>query len=128
MSQSKPVLIMDDDEDVRFLVEVMFAKLGYRVDAAQNGEQAIGKYLEAMAAGAPYAAAILDLNIPGSIGGAEVAARILARDKAAKLFVSSGNEHDPVMLDFAEYGFAGRLAKPFRYADEVELVKVIEQP
>lgn len=126
MVLTKSILIMDDDEDVRFLVEVMFAKLGYRVDASQNAEQAIAKYQAALDVDQSYNAVILDLNIPGSIGGAEVAARIIALDKNAKLFVSSGNENDPVMIGYAEYGFAGKLAKPFLYADAVELVKRIE--
>jgi DNA-binding NarL/FixJ family response regulator len=69
---------------------------------------------------------ILDLNIPGSIGGGEVAARILALDKNAKLFVSSGNENDPVMISYTQYGFTGKLAKPFLYADAVKLVKLID--
>lgn len=126
MNLTKSILIMDDDEDVRFLVEVMFAKLGYRVDASQNADQAIAKYQAALDLDQSYNAVILDLNIPGSIGGGEVAARILALDNSAKLFVSSGNENDPVMIDYAQYGFTGKLAKPFLYADAVELVKLID--
>ena len=125
MSTTRAVLIMDDDEDVRFLVEAMFGKIGFRVDAAVDGKKAIEMYRAAYEAGTPYLAGILDLNIPGGMGGVEVAAQILAFDPRAKLFVSSGNDADPVMMAFDRYGFSGRLPKPFLYADAVALSEQI---
>ena len=126
MTEPRKILVMDDDEDVRFLVEILLGKLGFVVESVINGEQAITKYGVALESGNRYAAVILDLNIPGSKGGAQVAEAILAIDPTACLFVSSGNDNDPVMLEAGRYGFAGKLPKPFLYADAVELVKKIQ--
>jgi CheY-like chemotaxis protein len=116
---------MDDDEDVRFLVEIILGKLGFQVVFALKGDEAVELYRDALQSGKKYAAAILDLNIPGSTGGEKVAAAILALDEQARLFVTSGNEHDPVMVDYRRYGFAGSLAKPFLYADAAKLIQQI---
>jgi len=116
---------MDDDEDVRFLIEIILGKLGCQVTFAMKGDEAVAMYREALLAGQKFAAAILDLNIPGSMGGEMVAATIKGVDQDARLFVTSGNENDPVMVDCTRFGFVGRLAKPFLSADVAKLLQQI---
>jgi CheY-like chemotaxis protein len=55
----------------------------------------------------------MDLTIPGGMGGVEAARQILAFDPEAQLIVSSGYSEDPVMANFAAYGFCAALEKPF---------------
>ena len=125
MTVPKKILVLDDDEDVRFLIGVHLGRHGFVVEAAATGEQAIAMYKDAFLSGFCYAAAILDLNIPGGIGGAKVAQEILAIDQGACLFVSSGDENDEVMADACRFGFTGKLPKPFLGAHAAELVKMI---
>ncbi|HEY5976091.1 MAG TPA: response regulator [Geobacteraceae bacterium] len=119
------MLVMDDDEDVLFLVERVLSKLGYGMAAARDGGEAVRLYQEALDRGNPYAAAILDLRIPGRMGGLETSRRILELDPAAVLFVSSGDDFDPVMQDHRRYGFIGKLSKPFLYAEAAAVFKVL---
>ena len=78
-----------------------------------NGDEAISSYEASLASGAPFSAVIMDLTIPGGMGGKEAASRILAIDPKACLIVSSGYSNDPVMSDHRKYGFCGAVAKPY---------------
>lgn len=125
MVKDKRILVLDDDEDVRFLMDIYLKRLGFSVNFAVNGDEAVDLYRAAFTSGERYSAAILDLNIAGGMGGREVAQQILAFDERAKLFVTSGDENDPVMVEFARHGFAGRIPKPFRYDDAAEIMRQI---
>jgi PAS domain S-box-containing protein len=118
-----PLLVMDDEAVIRNLAATMLTHLGYEVRVCADGEAAIGFYEAALAAGAPYAAVLMDLTIPGGMGGLEASRRILALDGDACLIVSSGYSHDPVMSDHQAYGFSGVLAKPYTV---VELGQVLQ--
>ncbi len=107
------VLVMDDEEMIRELAGEMLAHLGYEYDVASDGADAISRYRAAMAAGAPFDAVIMDLTIPGGMGGKEAIGTLLALDPATKAIVSSGYADDPVMADSAHYGFRGVMAKPY---------------
>ena len=114
---SSSVLVMDDEESIRDLVSVMLESLGYLVHSCADGEEAIARYRAASAAGAPYSAVIMDLTIPGGMGGREAAQYILAFDPDARLIVSSGYSTDPIMSEFADYGFCATLLKPYTMRD-----------
>jgi CheY-like chemotaxis protein len=107
------ILVMDDEEAIRNLLRAMLTRLGYRVDCVRNGTEAIALYERARAAGQPFAAVILDLTIPGGMGGRAVIERLRAIDPRVKALVSSGYANDPVMADFQPYGFSGIIEKPY---------------
>lgn len=106
------VLVMDDDEDVRFITDHMLRRLGFSVVLAPGGIEAIECYRKALAAESPFHAVILDINIHGGPGGLAVLERLKELDPRVNAFVSSGNPFDPVMVTPTAFGFIGALAKP----------------
>ena len=113
--QGAKVLVMDDDEMVRFVAGETLKRYGFRVEFANDGSEAIELYRQHYQAGTPFAAVILDLNIPGGMGGAETMKRLLEIDPEAKGYVSSGRTDDPVMMNYLSFGFSGTIEKPYFY-------------
>lgn len=108
------ILIMDDDEAVRTLAQEMLTLLGYNVILTSKGEEAVAIYLAAMEENDPFDVAILDLTVPGGMGGNKACRRILGINPSAKILVSSGYANDPVMANYEEYGFIGIVPKPYK--------------
>jgi CheY-like chemotaxis protein/two-component sensor histidine kinase len=111
------LLIMDDDEAVRSAAAELLETIGYSVATAGDGAEAISLYTEAMEAGKPFGAVVLDLTVPAGIGGRETMTRLLDIDPDVKAIVSSGYSTDPVMANYREHGFSGVAVKPYRLAD-----------
>jgi PAS domain S-box-containing protein len=111
------ILVMDDEEIIRDLTADMLTYLGYQVTTCSTGTEAISQYMAAMKSGTPFSAVILDLTIPGDMGGKETAERILAINPDACLIVSSGYSNDPIMADFSTYGFSGAVSKPYSISE-----------
>jgi signal transduction histidine kinase/CheY-like chemotaxis protein len=118
------VLVMDDEELILDVVAGILDHLGYEPFSAKDGAEAIEKYAKAVDSGEPFNAVIMDLTIPGGMGGKEAAAKLLGLYPGAKLIVSSGYSDDPVMAEFAKYGFRGFVAKPCRIE---ELSRVLHE-
>jgi len=118
------VLVMDDEELVRELVKRGLKKKGISVDVASEGEEAVKKYREALGSGSPYNAVILDLTVPGGMGGVEAARMMLKMHPEANLIVSSGYSEDIVLSEYTKYGFRACLPKPYTIQ---KLLKTIEK-
>lgn len=108
------ILVMDDDRAILNAVEAMLDHLGYSCLSVENGEEALTAYMQARKQGRPFDLVIMDLIVPGAMGGEEAAKRLIALDPMAKLIVSSGYSRDPVVANYQEYGFSGAIAKPYR--------------
>jgi len=122
------VLIMDDEEGVRNITSMMIAQLGYTVDTASDGQGAVTRYAEAMRQQTPYDAVILDLTVPGGMGGREAVLEILSLDPSARVIVASGYSSDPVLANFNEYGFVARLEKPFSLREVSDTLSRVRRP
>ena len=118
------ILVMDDEESIRELTARMLKPCGYSIATAPGGQEALLLYKQAMADGKPFDAVIMDLTIPGGIGGKEVLKDILAFDPHVRAIVSSGYADDPVMANYADYGFKGTVTKPYT---QRELREVVDQ-
>ena len=115
---------MDDEEIVRAVAEAILTELGYEVAFAGDGIATIEAYKLAKESGNPFDAVILDLTIPGGMGGKDTIKKLLEVDPAVKAIVSSGYSNDPIMSEFTQYGFKAVMAKPYRVA---ELSRIMHQ-
>jgi len=116
------VLVMDDEEYIREVASEMLAGLGYEPDLTTNGRETIDLYKRAMEGRRPYQAVIMDLTIPGGMGGKEAIRELLRIDPDVKAIVSSGYSYDPIMAEHKKYGFSGVVTKPY---DVDQLSKVL---
>jgi two-component system cell cycle sensor histidine kinase/response regulator CckA len=107
------VLLMDDDEVIRGVATQMLALLGYRALATASGEEAIAAYRAGMDAGEPFDAVILDLTVPGAMGGVAALREIRKFDPSVRAIVSSGYSADPVLARHQEHGFLDVVPKPY---------------
>ncbi|MRR54868.1 MAG: PAS domain S-box protein [Deltaproteobacteria bacterium] len=107
------ILIMDDEDLIREIATEILQFAGYQVECCKNGSEAVELYRTAMQQGVPFTVVILDLTIPGAMGGKEAAGILLGINPNALLIVSSGYSNDPVVADYRRYGFSGSVSKPF---------------
>ncbi|MGA1875294.1 MAG: PAS domain S-box protein [bacterium] len=118
------ILIMDDQEVVRQSLDRMLKGLGYQVISSSNGGEALELYKKGKEAGEPFEAVILDLTVPGGMGGIEALKRLLAMDPEIKAIVSSGYSTDPIMTNYRQFGFTGVIVKPY---NAHQLGKVLDE-
>jgi PAS domain S-box-containing protein len=119
------ILVMDDDLLVREVVGKMLRKLGYEPVFAQEGEEALAIYTQGQNTGDPFAAVILDLTIPGGMGGMEAIQHLLVQDPQARALVSSGYSDHPIMASYQDYGFQGVIAKPYKISGLSEVLQKV---
>jgi len=118
------VLVMDDEEMVRGVSAAMLDKLGYEVEVATDGVEAIEMYKKARESGVPYDAVILDLTNYGGMGGVEAIKKFLEIDPEIRAIVATGYSFEPIVSNFRAYGFRGAMTKPFSMA---ELSKAVQE-
>ncbi len=127
-AEKKKILVMDDDNMLRAVVVDILDTIGFEGVAVSDGVEAIEAYRRAKGTGEPYAALIMDLTVPGGMGGAEAMEKIIEIDPEARGIVSSGYSTNPVMSDHERYGFRGVIAKPYRIQELREVLeKVIHE-
>ena len=118
------ILVMDDEEDLLSVTGEALSTLGYEISFARDGRETIKKYQHAHHNGHPFDLVILDLTIPGGMGGKPTIKELLKIDPEAKVIVASGYCNDPVMANYQDFGFKGMIKKPFAL---VELSKVVHE-
>jgi PAS domain S-box-containing protein len=111
------ILIMDDDASIREILGEMLRMMGYDAEYACNGHDALRMIREAGEANTPFQGAVMDLTIPGGMGGREAVGSLREGNNDMIVFASSGYSEDPVMADPAAYGFTDKIQKPFKIAD-----------
>jgi signal transduction histidine kinase/ActR/RegA family two-component response regulator len=107
------ILIMDDEDFIREIATEILQYKGYEVESCSDGREAVDLYRSAYQGDSPYASVILDLTVPGGMGGKEAATLILENDPDAVLIVSSGYSNDPIIAYYQSFGFSGAISKPF---------------
>lgn len=107
------VLIMDDKIEVREAAGEMLTHIGYEVESARDGKEALKIYKKAIREGKPFDSVIIDLTVPGGMGGKEAMEKLLVIDPGVKAIVSSGYSSDPILSMYEKYGFKGVLPKPY---------------
>jgi two-component system cell cycle sensor histidine kinase/response regulator CckA len=111
------VLVMDDSDIIIEVVGVMLRRLGYEPVFVKDGAAAIDIYKKSIREQRRFDAVIMDLTIPGGVGGKEAIKKVLALDPDARVIVSSGYADDPIMSNYREHGFCDVITKPFELYD-----------
>jgi len=119
------ILVMDDEDIIRQFLHQELTEVGYEVEVSSDGAQAVEKYGQAMESGQPFDAVILDLTVPGGMGGNQAIKKLLEINPNARVLVSSGYSTDPIMARFKKYGFKGVVAKPYKITELEEKLRNI---
>ncbi|QTA81364.1 Two component system response regulator/histidine kinase, PAS domain-containing [Desulfonema limicola] len=122
---NKRILVMDDEEMIRDIVSQMVEYLGYSIVSSAEGRQAVDIYKQAIESGTPFDAVILDLTIPGGLGGKETLKKLLDLDPDVRAIVSSGYSSNEVIANFKQEGFKGRITKPYQIKELENVLKEV---
>jgi CheY-like chemotaxis protein len=123
MAGKGKVLLRDDEQSILDVTSEVLKFLEYDVLFARDGAAALALYKQEKEAGVPFDLVILDLSVPEGLGGKDAIALLKAYDPRVKAIVSSGYSHDPVVQDYALFGFSGKLSKPYKISDMKELLE-----
>ena len=118
------ILIVDDEEAIRALVEFTLERLGYQVSQAESALEGVELYRQKLEEGERFDAVILDLTLPGGMGGKEALKKLIEIDPTVNAIVSSGYAMDATMSRYQDFGFRGVIAKPYEAA---ELGKIVHE-
>ena len=119
------ILVMDDDGMIQDLAGAVLVSGGYDVTVTADGGAAVQAYRDARVEGRPYAVVVLDLVVPGGMGGLDANQLLLETDPGALTIVSSGYSNDPVMAEYASHGFSAVVAKPYHPTELLEAVRAL---
>jgi PAS domain S-box-containing protein len=120
------ILFMDDEEKILQAVgEMLTDCFGYQVVLSTDGAGTIELYKQARDSGEPFDAVIMDLTVPGGMGGQETIAHLRDIDPKIKAIVSSGYANDPIISDYERYGFVGVVRKPYKIDELHEVLYTV---
>lgn len=122
------ILVMDDEPSICRMVEDALTQFGYEVTTVADGQAAIDTFSESLANGNAFDAILLDLTIPGGMGGKDAIQHLRKLDPHVKAVVTSGYSDDPIMSDFQAYGFQDILVKPYQITDLANMLKSLCSP
>jgi len=125
IEKGKQVLFMDDEEPILKMAERLMARLGLQFESALDCRRAIERFRAAKDAGAPFDLVVMDLTIPGGMGGKEAISVLLQIDPGVRAIVSSGYSGDLTMADFRKHGFRGMVAKPYDIAELASVIRAV---
>lgn len=111
------ILFMDDEEGIRRLGQALLQSLGYDVRLVPEGTAALREYELARQANRPFDIVMLDLTVPGGMGGLATLEALRKVDPQVRAIVTSGYSSDPVLGNYKAHGFLGVVPKPYRIAD-----------
>jgi CheY-like chemotaxis protein len=104
---------------------MLLRRLGFEVELTRDGAEAVRKFAEAHAAGRPFDLVVMDLTVPGGVGGREAIDQLRRIDPNVRAIVSSGYSSDPVLANYRAYGFCGMVAKPYKVDDLVQVLRSV---
>jgi PAS domain S-box-containing protein len=116
------VLLMDDEDLIRMSAQRLLETCGYQVDSAADGAEAVAVYREARDSDHPVDVAVLDLTVPGGMGGVACFERLAEIDRDVRAIVCSGDARDPIMAAYDLNGFRAALRKPYTIDDIREAI------
>jgi len=119
------ILVMDDSADIRFIFTKMLNRLGYEVEIARDGSEAILQFKNAIEVENHFDAVIMDLKIADGMGGEEAIKLLLELDPEAKIILCSGSVTDVVMIGYREYGISAVIRKPFKMVDLINALQIV---
>ncbi len=117
------VLFMDDEQIIREMAASLLVRFGLDVDCAADGAEAVEKYREAVQAGRRHVLVIMDLTVPGGMGGLAALGKLREIDPEVKVVVSSGYSSDPVLANFRQHGFQAVMAKPYEVGEVARVLR-----
>jgi PAS domain S-box-containing protein len=119
------ILFMDDEEPICRLATALLERMGYEANVVGDGSEVVREYGAARTAGRPYDAVILDLTVPGGMGGLEAMEALRKLDPEVRAIVSSGYSSDPVLANYRAHGFLGMVAKPYKITDLAKTIQTV---
>jgi PAS domain S-box-containing protein len=119
------VLFMDDEAPILKMAEKLMLRMGLEFESVADGAEAIRRYKDAKAAGRPFDLVVMDLTIPGGMGGKEAISILRKFDPGVKAIVSSGYSSDLAMSDFRKHGFMGMVAKPYDISELASVIRTV---
>ncbi|OQA79214.1 MAG: Blue-light-activated protein [bacterium ADurb.Bin243] len=124
-SAGRKILVMDDESIVREVTSNLLKHLGYEVHTVNNGSEAIASFVRAHEENRPFDALILDLIVPGDLGGQEVLQKLNAQGLSAKAIAASGFSNETIMSEYKRYGFCAMISKPYKIKELDEMIQKI---